>query len=65
MILSRWPIVQSRNLLYTPRLGGANHLSVQLGLLETVILTPDGLLRAYTTHCTIFRLDCACARLNS
>ena len=50
MILSRWPIVQSRNLLYTPRLGGANHLSVQLGLLETVILTPDGLLRAYTTH---------------
>ena len=50
MILSRWPIAQSRNLLYTPRLGGANHLSVQLGLLETVILTPDGLLRAYTTH---------------
>ena len=38
MILSRWPIVQSRNLLYTPRLGGANHLSVQLGLLETVIV---------------------------
>lgn len=50
MIVSRWPIVQSRNLLYTPRFGGANHLSVQLGLLETVIITPDGPLRAYCTH---------------
>ena len=50
MILSRWPIVQSRNLLYTPRLGGANHLSIQLGLLETVIHTPYGFIRVYNTH---------------
>lgn len=50
MVISRWPIVQSRHHLYTPKLGGANHLSVQLGLLETVVNTPDGLLRVHSTH---------------
>lgn len=50
MVISRWPIVQSRHHLYTPKLGGANHLSVQLGLLETVVQTPFGLLRVHSTH---------------
>ena len=50
MVLSRWPILSSRLLLYVPKTGGFNHLSLQLGALETVIATPDRPVRVYCTH---------------
>ncbi len=50
MILSRWPILSSRLLLYVPKTGGANHLSLQLGALETVIAVPERPVRVYCTH---------------
>lgn len=50
MVLSRWPILTSRTLLYWPKIGGANHLSLQLGVVETIVDAPAGPLRVYCTH---------------
>ncbi len=50
MILSRWPILTSRTLLYWPKIGGGNHLSLQLGVIEAIVAAPAGPLRVYCTH---------------
>lgn len=49
MILSRWPILSSRNHLL-PKWGDRNHHSIQQGMLEAVIDTPVGALRVYSVH---------------
>jgi endonuclease/exonuclease/phosphatase family metal-dependent hydrolase len=49
MLLSRYPILSSRNFLY-PKLGALTHHSFQRGALETTIDTPLGLVRVYSTH---------------
>jgi endonuclease/exonuclease/phosphatase family metal-dependent hydrolase len=49
MILSRFPIVSTRNHLL-PRYGAASLLDMQRGALEATIATPGGHLRIYCTH---------------
>ena len=49
MILSRWPILSTRNHLL-PKWGDRTHHSIQQGMLEAVISTPLGDLRIYSTH---------------
>ncbi|MQQ07533.1 hydrolase [Epibacterium sp. SM1979] len=49
MILSRWPILSSRN-FPLPKWGDRNNHSIQQGLLEAVIDTPVGLVRVYSVH---------------
>lgn len=49
MILSRWPIVSTRNHLL-PKWGDRRHHSIQQGMLETVIDTPLGAVRFYSVH---------------
>ena len=49
MILSRWPILSSRNHLL-PKWGDRSHHSVQQGMLEAVIDTPLGAIRVYSVH---------------
>ena len=48
MILARWPILASRNLLL-PR-GPRATRTMQRGVLEAIVATPGGALRVYTTH---------------
>lgn len=59
MILSRWPIVSSRN-FPLPKWGDRQHHSIQQGLLEAVIETPLGPIRFYSVH--LSRL-CAATRM--
>ncbi len=49
MILSRWPILSSRN-FPLPKWGDRQHHSIQQGLLEAVIDTPLGPVRVYSVH---------------
>ena len=49
MILSRWPILSSRNHLL-PKWGDRQHHSIQQGLLEAVVETPHGPIRVYSVH---------------
>ncbi|MEO0914503.1 MAG: endonuclease/exonuclease/phosphatase family protein [Pseudomonadota bacterium] len=49
MILSRWPILSSRNHLL-PKWGDRRHHSIQQGMLEAVIATPLGPIRIYSAH---------------
>ena len=49
MILSRWPILSSRNHLL-PKWGDRLHHSIQQGMLEAVIATPLGPIRFYSAH---------------
>jgi endonuclease/exonuclease/phosphatase family metal-dependent hydrolase len=49
MILSRWPILSSRN-FPLPKWGDRQHHSIQQGLLEAVIATPLGPIRFYSVH---------------
>lgn len=49
MILSRWPILSSRN-FPLPKWGDRQHHSIQQGLLEAVIDTPLGSVRVYSVH---------------
>ncbi len=49
MILSRWPIQLSRNILL-PRRRSIEHTNFQRGALEVLIETPLGFLRFYSTH---------------
>ena len=49
MILSRWPILSSRN-FPLPKWGDRRHHSIQQGLLEAVIGTPLGPIRVYSVH---------------
>lgn len=59
MILSRWPILSTRN-FPLPKWGDRQYHSIQQGLLEAVIDTPLGVLRFYSVHlshlCTETRL---------
>jgi endonuclease/exonuclease/phosphatase family metal-dependent hydrolase len=49
MVLSRWPILSSRN-FPLPKYGTLSQHSIQQGLLETVIDTPLGAVRCYSVH---------------
>lgn len=49
MILSRWPILSTRNFLL-PKWGDRQHHSIQQGMLEAVIDTPEGVIRFYCVH---------------
>jgi endonuclease/exonuclease/phosphatase family metal-dependent hydrolase len=49
MILSRWPIISTRNHLL-PKWGDRRHHSIQQGMLEAVIDTPHGPIRFYSVH---------------
>jgi len=49
MILSRWPIQLSRNILL-PRRRSFEHMNFQRGALETLIETSLGFMRVYSTH---------------
>lgn len=49
MILSRWPILSSRN-FPLPKWGDRTQHSIQQGLLEAVVETPLGPLRVYSVH---------------
>lgn len=49
MILSRWPILSSRNHLL-PKWGDRAHHSIQQGMLEAVVETPLGAIRVYSVH---------------
>ncbi|MCO5064566.1 MAG: endonuclease/exonuclease/phosphatase family protein [Rhizobiaceae bacterium] len=49
MILSRWPILLSRNLLL-PRTRTFDHANFQRGALEALIATPAGHIRFYSVH---------------
>lgn len=49
MILSRWPILSSRNHLL-PKWGDRQFHSIQQGMLEAVIDTPLGPIRVYSAH---------------
>jgi endonuclease/exonuclease/phosphatase family metal-dependent hydrolase len=59
MILSRWPILSSRNHLL-PKWGDRQFHSIQQGMLEAVIDTPLGPIRVYSVHlshlCTAMRM---------
>ena len=49
MILSRWPILSSRN-FPLPKWGDRRHHSIQQGILEAVIGSPLGPVRFYSVH---------------
>jgi endonuclease/exonuclease/phosphatase family metal-dependent hydrolase len=49
MLLSRWPILSTRDLVL-PQLATVNLISMSTGALEAVIDTPDGPLRVYSLH---------------
>lgn len=49
MVLSRWPIAASRNLLL-PRTRRFNRGNLQRSALEALIMTPSGPLRVYSVH---------------
>ena len=49
MVLSRWPILSSRN-FPLPKWGDRRHHSIQQGLLEAVIETSLGAVRVYSVH---------------
>ena len=49
MVLSRWPIVSSRNLLL-PRTRRLNRGNLQRGALEALVMAPSGPLRIYSVH---------------
>lgn len=49
MVMSRWPILSTRN-FPLPKWGDRTHHSIQQGLLEAVIDTPLGALRVYSLH---------------
>ncbi len=49
MILSRWPVLSSRNHLL-PKWGDRQFHSIQQGMLEAVINTPLGPIRVYSAH---------------
>ncbi len=49
MVMSRWPILSSRN-FPLPKWGDRRHHSIQQGLLEAVIDAPLGALRVYSVH---------------
>ena len=49
MILSRWPVLSSRN-FPLPKWGDRQHHSIQQGILEAVIDTPLGPIRFYSVH---------------
>lgn len=49
LILSRWPILSSRN-FPLPKWGDLQHHSIQQGVLEAVIETPLGAIRFYSVH---------------
>ncbi len=49
MVLSRWPILSSRNLLL-PRSRRFNRINLQRSALEALIVTPDEALRVYSVH---------------
>jgi len=49
MILSRWPILATRNLLL-PRSHSVGQLNLQRSAVEAVIDAPDGAIRAYSVH---------------
>lgn len=49
MILSRWPILSSRN-FPLPKWGDRRNHSIQQGILEAVIATPLGPTRVYSVH---------------
>lgn len=49
MVLSRWPIMSTRN-FPLPKWGDRHHHSIQQGLLETVIDAPLCPLRVYSVH---------------
>jgi endonuclease/exonuclease/phosphatase family metal-dependent hydrolase len=49
MVLSRWPIISSRNLLL-PRSRRFNRINLQRSALEALIVTPDEALRVYSVH---------------
>jgi endonuclease/exonuclease/phosphatase family metal-dependent hydrolase len=49
MLLSRWPVLSSRNHLL-PKTGYLDHLALQRSALEAVIETPLGDLRVYSVH---------------
>lgn len=54
MLLTRWPIMSSRNLLL-PRIGTQQEHDLQNGALEGVVDLPDGPLRIYVTHLNYLR----------
>jgi endonuclease/exonuclease/phosphatase family metal-dependent hydrolase len=49
MVLSRWPIISSRNLLL-PRTRRLNRGNLQRSALEALIMAPDEALRVYSVH---------------
>lgn len=49
MILSRWPILWTRNHLL-PRYGAVSMMDMQRGALEAVVDLPGGAVRAFSTH---------------
>lgn len=49
MVLSRWPIISSRLILF-PKLGTVKHFNMDTGAIECVIDTPSGPLRVYSLH---------------
>jgi len=49
MVLSRWPIVASRNLLL-PRTRRLNRGNLQRGAMEALIMAPSGPIRIYSVH---------------
>lgn len=49
MVLSRWPIVSSRN-LFLPRTRRLNRGNLQRAALEALVMAPSGPLRVYSVH---------------
>jgi endonuclease/exonuclease/phosphatase family metal-dependent hydrolase len=56
MVLSRWPIVASRNLLL-PRTRRFNRLNLQRSALEALITAPSGPIRVYSVHLDHLNLE--------
>lgn len=56
MVLSRWPIVSSRNLLL-PRTRRLNRGNLQRAALEALVMAPSGPLRVYSVHLDHVNLD--------
>ncbi len=49
MILSRWPIIMSRSIVF-PKLGTVHEFNMDTGAIECIIDTPSGTLRVYSVH---------------
>jgi len=56
MVLSRWPIVASRNLLL-PRTRRFNRLNLQRSALEALVTAPSGPIRIYSVHLDHLNLE--------